>query len=165
MERYTDVVAGARCSAMKEAATRAADGRGPDTLLLQAFTKHFQLAAPSELVNAVAPLATTPEGIAGCSPPVFEACEKGDRVAEQIIQQGACALAEHVAVLVNRLNLDPQQLPLALAGGMLVNQTDLRLRVADQLINRGIHAKPISQVKHPAAGALLLAKKRMRYEG
>lgn len=133
-----------------QAATRAADGRGPATDLLAAILRHWSLATPADLI-ASADDHAAPESVAQLAPLVLAAAQSGDRAARAIVQRGARELADAVLAVARQLDLPPA-LPLALGGGLLVYQPEYRALVLRHLRGRRALAPP-ALVAEPARSA------------
>lgn len=108
-----------------QAAARAADGRGPETALLAAIMRAWHLERPDGMIGIV-----YPDGdkgtIAALSALVFDAARAGDAVARRIVADAATELAVAAVAVGDALDFAAVPLPLALAGGLLVNETDYR---------------------------------------
>ena len=149
---YAMAVAGLR------AAVKAADGRGPQTLLLPDFLKHLELVVPDDLVLSVYGRAGDRAKIAALAQVVTEAAAAGDAVARQIVDDGARELAVMVQAVARNLELDKATFPLALTGGALCASAALQLILKIHLRELGLTANPIQIVEPPVAGAVKLAQ-------
>jgi N-acetylglucosamine kinase-like BadF-type ATPase len=76
----------------------------------------------------------------------------GDQVARKIVQQAAGELALAVVALSSILDFTSTRVPLALAGGLLVHETDFRSQVLRR-IHRQRSIGQIAVVEHPALSA------------
>lgn len=137
------------------AAARAAEARGPETTLLHAFLKHFELNEPLELISAVHRSADDRAALAGLAELVLAEADH-DAVARAIVDRAGDELAGLVASVVRRAGLTCP-FPLAMAGGVLVHGRALRDRVAERLESEGLEPHPTSLVPEPVAGAVWLA--------
>jgi N-acetylglucosamine kinase-like BadF-type ATPase len=107
-----------------QAAARAADGRGEPTLLLDLILQHWQLDKADAMIGEVYP--DDDKGkIARLSTYVFQAARQGDAIAQAIVEQAASELALAALTVGKALDL-PLALPLALGGGLLIHEADLR---------------------------------------
>jgi len=95
--------------------------------------------------------------IAGLAALVLELAQAGDLWALDVIERGALALLKQVDNLAARWQ--GQAMPVALAGGLLENETPLRQRLLELLHGRGytIRESPLSS---PLQGAAWLARYR-----
>jgi N-acetylmuramic acid 6-phosphate etherase len=140
-----------------QACARAADGRGPATALVECFLTRLGLARPQDLIGAVYRGGLDRTGLAALAPIVFEAAHAGDEVAAGIISLGAEQLAATVAAAARQVKLDDAPLPLALAGGLLLNSPGYSEKVLAILASHGQRAEPVTPVREPAEGAVRLA--------
>lgn len=139
------------------AATHAADGRGPDTQLLDRFQERLDAATPSELIERIYASDMTRDRIASLAVVVF-AVAADDAVAQRIIDSAAADLAAMVAALIKPLNLPVSNFPLALAGSVLEQQESFRQRVLARLQQTKAEPGTVSIVSEPVRGAVTLAR-------
>lgn len=136
------------------AVAQAADGRGPPTALTQA------LAAAAGVRNAVELLqwarnAPRP-AVADFARTVQEAAERGDRVAQALVEQAAGDLAAHLRPLVTRFP-GSGPIPAALAGGLVKPGSPVRQALTSFLQWEMPRLKLLDQLVEPPRGALRLA--------
>jgi N-acetylmuramic acid 6-phosphate etherase len=129
------------------AALRAADGRGPPTLLRDAAIRKF--GPLSELVARMEGHEAPPRFAATFAPDVAEAAAAGDPIASALLDRAAAALAATLRVAVRGLNTGGPH-PLALTGGLLGPGFPLTERLRSALAEERL---PIAHV--PAAGTAL----------
>jgi N-acetylmuramic acid 6-phosphate etherase len=129
------------------AALRAADGRGPPTLLRDAAIRKFGLLC--ELVARMEGHEAPPRFAATFAPDVAEAAAAGDPIASVLLDRAAAALAATLRVAVRALNTRGPH-PLALTGGLLGPGFPLTDRLHRALAEERL---PITHV--PAAGTAL----------
>ncbi len=115
-----------------QAATRAADGRGPQTTLLPRILQHWELQRPEDLISAIYPERDTAR-IARVATCVFAAARDGDPVARTIVRHAAEELALAVLVVSNALDFPDGILPLALGGSLLVREAPFRAQILRRL--------------------------------
>jgi N-acetylglucosamine kinase-like BadF-type ATPase len=139
-----------------QAVVHAADGRGPATHLTAVVLSHWGLAAPEELIRRVYRESTLPADIAALAPLVIATAEE-DAVAAGIVAEAGRDLASALAAVIARLDITGP-VPVALAGGLLVNFEVLRRAVIAAAVERKLHLEPILPVAEPAQGALRLAR-------
>jgi N-acetylglucosamine kinase-like BadF-type ATPase len=137
------------------AVCRAADGRGPATELLPAFLAHWRLANPSALIPFVYEASAFHTMLAEVPPLVVAAAARGDDVARELLTTAGHELAVAGMAVAGQLALGPS-LPLALAGGLLVNSELVRETVLHDFARHGFTPAPVL-VPEPAVGALRLA--------
>lgn len=139
------------------AVTQAADGRGPATQLSDLILERLKITQPTDLVAAVYGSNLNRADLAALSDVVTIAADRGDAVAERILDSAADDLAEMVAAVASRLHFADASFPLCLTGGVLLNSGSLRELLVDQLKLRQFRAEPITTIPYPVAGAVRLA--------
>ncbi|MEZ4415357.1 MAG: BadF/BadG/BcrA/BcrD ATPase family protein [Gemmatimonadota bacterium] len=110
---------------------RAHDGRGPRTEL-SSLLKELGLAAPAELVDWVAH--ATKRDIAALAPTVVGIADRGDAVAQSLVNEAVAELRLHLKALLERLGPQASIRTVALVGGLIVPGRALRSRV-ERVIN------------------------------
>lgn len=134
-----------------QAAARAADGRGPRTELLAAIVDHWNLDDATGLIDQVYHH-SRPGDIARLSSVVFSVAREGDLTARRIVRHAAAELALAVETVASRLTFPEGELPLAIAGGLLTGQEDLRRSVLRRL-RRRFRLGSVEIVAEPALSA------------
>ncbi len=134
-----------------QAVVRSSDGRGPQTALRERILQAWNLRDTDELIGEVY---GEPEKskIASLSSCVMITARGGDQVAASILQQAARELALAVHAVCQALNFSQQEIPLALGGGLLINEADFCTQVIQQIR----HLQPIGEVvlvDHPTLTA------------
>jgi N-acetylglucosamine kinase-like BadF-type ATPase len=133
-----------------QAAARAADGRGEPTILLDLILQHWHLEKADDMIAEVYPDEDKGK-IARLSTYVFQAARQGDASAQAIVDLATHELALAALTVGNGLDLSPA-LPLALGGGLLIHEADLRERVLHQ-IQRQRSTGQVALVAQPALSA------------
>lgn len=134
------------------AVARAADGRGPETLLTSRMLEAARKGSVEDLLAWAR--AARPERVAALAPVVCQVA-KHDPVAALLVQAATEELARHVLVLRERLS-DPT-LPVALGGGLLAEGSPVREALAERLEAETPPVNLVDWEVDPAFGALLLA--------
>lgn len=142
-------------------AARAADGRGQSTALLAALLRHWELDDPMQIIQQVNRASDRKALFASCAPLLFTTAAAGDEVARARIMEAADELAGAVQAVVARLDYAPQeehavpQIPLVMAGSLLVQNADYRMSVEASLRRRlpGIRVFTHAVVTEPAVAA------------
>lgn len=139
-----------------QAVVRASDGRGPHTALSERVLHTWNLQNTDELIGEVY---NEPDKakIASLSSCVMLTARAGDPVAAAILQQAAKELALAVHAVCQALEFPDQEVPLALGGGLLINEADF----CTQVIQHIRHLQPIGQValvKQPTLTAARAAR-------
>ncbi|QBD78800.1 BadF/BadG/BcrA/BcrD type ATPase [Ktedonosporobacter rubrisoli] len=140
-----------------QAAARASDGRGPQTALLQLILAAWQLSTPDDMIGQVYTQAGSTARIAALSTLVFTAARSGDQVARKIVQEAVEELVLAAMATFNALDFPEREVSIALAGGLLMNETDFRTRVVRRLRSR-LALKQVALVEEPALSAALAAR-------
>ncbi|WP_376795251.1 BadF/BadG/BcrA/BcrD ATPase family protein [Thermogemmatispora sp.] len=142
-----------------QAATRAADGRGPHTSLLPRILAHWGLERPEDLIGLVYHGLET-AAIARLATCVFAAAREGDLVARRIVGHAATELALAALVVSDHLEFPENVLPVALAGSLLVREAPFRAQILRRLRAR----RRLGQVVIVEEPALSAAKAAIRLE-
>lgn len=134
-----------------QAVVRASDGRGPQTALHERILQAWNLQNTDELIGEVYGEPDKAK-IASLSSCVMITARAGDQIAALILQQAARELALAVHAVCQMLDFSEQEIPLALGGGLLINEADFCTQVIQQIR----HYQPIGQValvNHPTLTA------------
>ena len=147
---------GRRCL---QAVARATDGRGQATMLTDLLLKHWQLDDASGMIGKVYN-EDSKATVASLSALVFAAARNGDEVACGIVDDAARELALAVMAVQHMLDFDGEQVALALGGGLLLHETDFRIRVVEA-ISGDMSIGEVVIVEEPAlSGARAAIKQR-----
>jgi N-acetylglucosamine kinase-like BadF-type ATPase len=136
---------------------RAADGRGPATILSERFQAELGAASASALIDRVYAAEMSREKLASLAKVVFTARE--DATAGEILGSAARDLAEMVSVLAQRLGFADGHYSLALTGGVILSQEAYREGVFKQLGLVKAAPAATALVPEPVCGAVALARK------
>jgi N-acetylglucosamine kinase-like BadF-type ATPase len=139
------------------AVMRAADGRGPDTILEAALLRRFAAPRAAELVGRLHAPGVGRREIAEAAREALAAADVGDPVAAAIVAAAAGDLAAHVRTLVDRHEFPPGVYPLRLTGGLLVGSPTLRRLLVEALAASGHEPGSVVVVSDPAAAAARFA--------
>src|SRR5579885_834496 len=139
-----------------QAVVRASDGRGPQTALRERILQAWNLRDTDELIGEVY---GEPEKakIASLSSWVMLTARAGDQVAAAILQQAARELALAVHAVCQKLEFSGQEIPLALGGGLLMNEADFCTQVIQQIR----YLQPVGQVVLVSQPTLTAARAAM----
>lgn len=140
------------------AACRAADGVGEPTALLPLLLTELGTTDPREFIPAVYRGKWDKAAIARLAPLVLGAAS-GDAVATAIFESEARELARTAAGAVAAGELPRDGLPVALTGGMVVENERFRERFLVELRACGVTPGPVGLVEEPVVGAVVLARK------
>ena len=133
------------------AVTRASDGRGRPTVLVERILAHWRLDRPDELIDYVHRTVGSAE-IAALAPLVLRAARECDEIAAEIAQSAADELALLAVTVGDGLGYREAALPLALGGSLLVCDTHFRQRVLAAVTARR-QLGPVSCVEDAALAA------------
>ena len=139
------------------AASRAEDGRGPDTGLAAAAAAHFGLPSASAVAEAVH-LGTIDEArLHELVPVLFAVAEAGDPTALALIDRQADEVVRLAVVALRRLDLLDSPADVVLGGGVLASRQPLLLDgVNARLAADAPYAVPRIVTTPPVVGAALL---------
>lgn len=140
-----------------KAAMRAADGRGPDTILKDAVTRRFAVQEPADLVAKLHAPGVGRREIADVAREALAAANVGDAVATGLVAGAAADLALHVRALAERNEFATGVYPLRFTGGLLVGSPLLRQLVVDSLTASGHQPGSVTVVGDPAIAAARFA--------
>lgn len=138
------------------AAVRAADGRGPSTVLRDLVPGHFGLAEPNDVAVAIHLGTMSARGLTTLVPVVFAAALAGDQVARDLVFKQAEEIFLMVRSAARQLGLTGA-VPVVLGGGVLAAGNILLTERITSLIKGELPDAVIRVVREaPVAGAALL---------
>ena len=130
----------------------AEDGRAPATILRAAVLTRAGLDEPEELIRWAAQANKRDIGAIGTD--VLAAAAAGDTLAQTLLEEAAAELAQHVEVLARQLGPWSEPPPLALAGGLLRADSEMRRRVTAALPDFAVLERQIDAARGAARCAL-----------
>ena len=139
------------------AVMRAADGRGPATLLTGRVLAHFGFSQPSDLVHEIYYRETGRRSVAGLTGVVQATADEGDVVARQVLSEAADELVLCVRSVATRLEMRGRRFPLVLSGSLFRVLPTLFAEVAARLPEVAPRSEPSVLGVEPAMGAVRLA--------
>lgn len=137
------------------AAVRAADGRGPQTLLRPILFEALEVSSVAELIPRVYEKGLPKHRIAALAGVVETARALGDSVAEGLVDAAARELAAAARAVARRLEFGAEPFPIVLAGGVFKACPTLPARLPAHLELPGGRLTPLTV--EPARGAVTLA--------
>ena len=138
-------------------AVRAADGRGPHTVLQEAVPAFFGLAGPLEVAQGLHLGQISWDKLAGLAPVVLRAANAGDQVARSLVLRLADEIFLLVKSAVDRLGLGSRPVPVVLGGGVIASGNELLIGTITRQITAEYPAAGIRVLRQaPVAGAALL---------
>lgn len=142
-----------------QAVARAADGRGPTTMLTDAFLQALELTKPAGLIHAIYSESMRRAEIAELARLVFESSRAGDFLAHSIVVHSASELAKLVIAASKIFDRETSDyMPIAFGGGLFKHWPELKDEVVCNLMNQGLFLDPVTTVVEPAIGAVRLAR-------
>ncbi len=139
------------------AASQFADGRAEPTKLLNAILAFWNLREPQELIARVYRSGLKNADIAALAGVAVRAANEGDAVALRLIQETGDSLAMAIGAVARSLQIEREQIPLALTGGLLLDAPIVRERLLDAARKRGLNFAPVTLVTDPVLGAVRIA--------
>lgn len=137
------------------------DGRGKETCLAAMILGALNLDDARALIPFVYQRELRRDEIAALSRFVFAAAENHDVVAREILRQAVCDLAELVRAVMAQLHDQSGSYALALTGGVLLNQTDYRVALLEQLHVLGAEPATVECVEDASLGAVRIMVRRL----
>ena len=137
------------------AAVRAAEGRGPDTLLKAALFSILSVDSLSDLVPLAYGGGLVRERLAELAPAVVGVANSGDAVATRLIEETALELASAARSVARQLDFRGAPYPLVFSGGLFTALPSLVDMVTRSAALAG--AIPCRLNRDPAEGALTMA--------
>jgi N-acetylglucosamine kinase-like BadF-type ATPase len=137
-----------------KAVAEATDAVGITTELTELLLGALELSEPAELIEWMYGKRFCRSKVASLAPIVLEVSQRGDEVALSIVWRQLHSLERQIRTVISRLDFKEDDFQLALAGGVLVNETLYRSRLLAELM---IPDDRATVVDEPAQGAVLLA--------
>lgn len=137
------------------AATRAADRRGPATMLLPPVMRALELGNITDIYRRVHHDGVSRALVASLGPAVVEAAGQGDAVARGLLETGAAELVEAIVTVARQLRLPTPTL--ALTGGLIENARSYRERLLERLAAALPGFAVADDGLEPVWGSILLA--------
>jgi N-acetylglucosamine kinase-like BadF-type ATPase len=148
------------------AAVRAADGRGPATILERVVPERFGFRSPPPLTRALYAERVQHERLVELAPVVFEAAEAGDAVARAIVDRLADELVAMAGALLRRLRMQRLDPEVVLAGGVFrATDSDFYERIRSGIAAVAPAARIVRLSAQPVLGAALLGLDRLSPTG
>jgi N-acetylglucosamine kinase len=136
-------------------AVRAADGRGPETLLRPLLFEALEVETVRDLVPRVYERGLPKHRIAALAGTVQRAADAGDALAGELIQQGARELALAARAVARQLDFGGEPFAVVVAGGAFKACPGMLEPLGRELALPGARLSPLQA--EPATGAVALA--------
>lgn len=139
-------------------AARSEDGRGEQTVLAETLPAALGFANLSALIEALHFGTLSERTLGDLAPAIVAAAEAGDPVALRIIDRQSKEIADFVRALARRLDLEDQEIPVVLGGGVIAAREPVLMAAIARDVSAVAPKAHIEFVSHrPIVGAGLLA--------
>jgi N-acetylglucosamine kinase len=142
-------------------ATRAYDGRGPATSLVDLLPRAVDLVTLEELASRIYLENWTAPEIAALAPVVLSAAQSGDKPSIQIVEHAASELALAAQVVVDSLDMVSEPLEIILSGGIFQGSAMVVAEIRRVINEAYPHAEVHLPMKEPVIGAGYIALDRV----
>ena len=139
------------------AATRAYDDRDHSTSLVEAFTQEASEAAFETLVSRIYLDGWSAPEIAALAPVVLKAAEKGDKIAQGILNRAAEELAMGAKVVIHKLGMQDDVFDVVLSGGIFTSSPQMEEQVREIIQSFAPTASIFLPLQEPLIGAGMIA--------
>jgi N-acetylglucosamine kinase len=139
------------------AATRAHDGRGPMTILVDRLTEAVGVPKLEDLANRIYLEGWTAPEVAALAPVVLKAAEEGDEQAVVIVTEAGVELALAARVVIEALGMEKDTFEVVLSGGIFKGSPKMVEIIRQELGDVNPHAVVILPRREPVIGAGLIA--------
>ncbi len=129
------------------------DGRGKHSKISDLLSQEFSITSSEELITAVY---RNNFDIASVAPLVFEAAERGDKIAQRILENEADELLLHIGAMKEKLKVS--FLKLSLVGSILTTANYFSYLFNEKVVRNFKDVKIIEPEHSPEYGAVLMAK-------
>jgi N-acetylmuramic acid 6-phosphate etherase len=137
---------------------RSYDGRGPREPLAEHLERQLQARDAQEVIARIYGSHAPARELAALAPMVLEAAQRGERGATKIVQSAALDLFELLRATLRRCDAADRELPVALAGGLLSNNSLLTYLLETRVMNEMPRVALRKGIPSPEYGALALAR-------
>ncbi len=133
------------------------DGRAPKTMLLDMIMEELGCDSAEKLTSVLYSDGRGKQPIAALSPLIDEAARRGDRAADEILEEASGELANMVLAAVRRLNMADETFCVYLSGSVLLKSEEMRNRFTKIITKACPHVSVMPSVRDAAWGAVHLA--------
>lgn len=139
-------------------AARAADGRGPETLLHALVCEHFEVAKIEDVMERIHLGEVSSRSLVHLTPLLFDAAEQGDPIALADVHRQAEEIVVMAIVCLGRLEMHERTVTIVLGGGIIGARRPVLIdAVALMLREQAPHARVRIETAPPVIGAALEA--------
>lgn len=146
-------------------ATRAHDGRGPMTTLIDRLNEAVNVLTLEELANRIYLEGWTAPEVAALAPVVLKAAEEGDEQAALIVNEAGMELALAARVVIEALGMVNDAFEVVLSGGIFKGSPRIVEIIQHKLRDVSTRAEVILPRQEPVIGAGLIALEMIRLKG
>lgn len=139
------------------AAFWATDKRGPDTKLCQALCEHFGVKTVYDIVTPIYQNPDVRKNFAALSRIVMKLALAGDKVAQDVVKEGAAQLTHAICTCAEVLNMQDEPYEVAATGGLVSSGGWYFDLIQEGIAKRHKGAKLVKPKFEPALGATLIA--------
>ncbi len=139
------------------AATRALDGRGPATVLVERLPQAAGLPSMEALADRLYLESWGPDQVAALAPAVLAAADEGDDVAGEIVDACASELALAAETVIRSLQMQGEDFDLVLSGGILQASSRMAERIGARVRMAAPRCRLSVLRREPVWGAVRLA--------
>lgn len=136
-------------------ATKAYDGRGGKTILVDMFREEFKVDDFKDIVPKIYHEVTS-AGIASLSRIVFSAAKRGDRMAIKILRNAGEELGRAAVAIARRLFDRNERIMIGVSGGVFIADPTVWEYFKKYVSKRLSNVTFVPPVKHPVIGALIM---------
>lgn len=147
------------------AATRAHDGRGPMTTLVDRLIEAVNVPTLEELANRIYLEGWTAPEVAALAPVILKAAEEGDEQAALIVNEAGMELALAARVVIEALGMVNDAFEVVLSGGIFKGSPRMVEIIQQKLRDVNTRAEVILPRQEPVIGAGLIALEVFRLKG
>lgn len=129
------------------------DGRGEKTLLFDLISEKYNLNSLETIIKSIY---TDNFDIAKIAPLVFEAAEKDDKIAKEILNEAADELLLHIETMLKKVNFD-DKIGLSFVGSIITNDNYIRRKIVNYINSNLKQIELNDSNNEPIYGAIVMA--------
>lgn len=129
------------------------DGRGEKTLLFDLISEKYNLNSLETIIKSIY---TDNFDIAKIAPLVFEAAEKDDKIAKEILDEAADELLLHIETMLKKINF-VDKIGLSFVGSIITNDNYIRRKIVNYINSNLKQIELIDSNNEPIYGAIVMA--------
>lgn len=129
------------------------DGRGEKTLLFDLISEKYNLNSLETIIKSIY---TDNFDIAKIAPLVFEAAEKDDKIAKEILNEAADELLLHIETMIKKINF-VDKIGLSFVGSIITNDNYIRRKIVNYINSNLKQIELNDSNNEPIYGAIVMA--------